>query len=98
MYLDQKAFGKRLQEARKAKKWTQEELSQRVRVGRQHISKIERGEITCSLDVLLDLSEELEVSTDYLLKGHRLLDKKEVVEELKKLTKQMVIITESIQD
>jgi len=97
MYLDQKAFGKRLQEARKAKKLTQEELSERVHVGRQHISKIERGEITCSLDVLLELSEELEISIDYLLKGSYIVDKKTMLYELKEITERLMIMTKSIE-
>ncbi|MCD8117216.1 MAG: helix-turn-helix transcriptional regulator [Oscillospiraceae bacterium] len=60
----------RLQSARKMRGITQEELSSRLGLsGKQHISRIERGERSCSIDLLVELSYALHVSTDYLLKG-----------------------------
>lgn len=69
MYFNAIEFGKRLQKARKDTGITQEELGNRVGVLGNHISCLERGRKTCSIDVLLYLSEALGVSTDYLLKG-----------------------------
>ncbi len=43
MYFNQLKFGKRLQECRKLKELTQEELAALVGVEKQHISRIERG-------------------------------------------------------
>ena len=69
MYFNQEDFGKRLQLARKEAGMTQQELADQVFVDRKHISNLERGERCCSLDLLIELSEVLDVSTDYLLKG-----------------------------
>ncbi len=62
-------FGKRLQSARKALGITQEELAERLRVDRNHITRMERGIRVCSIDLLVEISVALEVSTDYLLTG-----------------------------
>ena len=49
--------------------FTQEELAEILGVERLHITRMERGVVACSIDLLLDLSCHLQVSTDYLLKG-----------------------------
>ncbi len=71
MYFNAKDFGKRLQLARKTRGLTQQELADRVSVERKHISHLECGERCCSIDLLVDFSEVLGISTDYLLKGGR---------------------------
>ncbi len=62
-------FGKRLQKARKDFNITQEELAERLCVDRNHITRMERGIRVCSIDLLVEISVALEVSTDYLLTG-----------------------------
>ena len=62
-------FGKRLQNARKARGITQEELAERLRVDRNHITRMERGIRVCSIDLLVEIAVLLDVSTDYLLAG-----------------------------
>ena len=62
-------FGKRLQILRKMNGLTQEELATKIGVTRLHISRMERVVAGCSIDLLLDLSSTLKVSTDYLLTG-----------------------------
>ena len=47
LYFDQNAFGKRLQEARRGKQMTQEELADILHVGKLHISRMERGVAAC---------------------------------------------------
>ena len=69
MYFNQVEFGQRLKKARKAMNFTQEELAEILGVERLHITRMERGVVACSIDLLLDLSCHLQVSTDYLLKG-----------------------------
>ena len=70
MYFNQVEFGKRLQECRKARGITQEALAELLGLAsRQHVSRMERGVESCSLDVLVELSGLLNVSTDYLLMG-----------------------------
>ncbi len=66
---DPRGFGKRLQSARKALGITQEELAERLRVDRNHVTRMERGIRVCSIDLLVDVAVLLDVSTDYLLMG-----------------------------
>ena len=65
-------FGKRLRDLRDREGMTQKELARKVNVEEQHINRMERGKRACSIDVLLKISETLNVSTDYLLKGNRM--------------------------
>ena len=69
MYFNAIEFGKRLQESRKKKGLTQEQLANLLSLEFNTISRFERGQRNCSLDMLVEISECLSVSTDYLLKG-----------------------------
>lgn len=64
-------LGRRVQQLRKAKGFSQEELADRVGVSRQAVSKWESGQTGPDLERLLALSEQLDASTDYLLTGKR---------------------------
>lgn len=59
----------RIQQLRKAKGFSQEELADRVGVSRQAVSKWESGQSSPELDKIVLLSECFGVTTDYLLKG-----------------------------
>ncbi len=48
---------------------TQEDMAEKLGVSKKHISEIERGIAACSIDLLMDISSVLNVSTDYLLMG-----------------------------
>jgi transcriptional regulator with XRE-family HTH domain len=63
-----KQIGARCRQARVASGLTQEKLAERLDVSTQYISDMERGVVGLSLVTLTDLSEQLSVSTDYLLK------------------------------
>lgn len=83
MYFNAVEFGKRLQEVRRNRGFTQAELADCLGLtSSQHISKIERGEKSCSLDLLVELSCVLQVSTDYLLKGEN-ADREQMKKDLK---------------
>ena len=69
MYFDQVEFGKRVRKARRAKELTQSILAELLGVDRTHITKIENGGGACSIDLLVELSGHLGVTTDYLLTG-----------------------------
>ena len=69
MYFDQKEFGSRIQQLRKQRGFTQDELAQRLGVGKVHIYKMEKGIKACSIDLLVEMAEFFHVSTDYLLTG-----------------------------
>ena len=70
MYFDAKEFGKRLHDVRTSRGIPQEELAVRLGLAsKQHVSRMENGERSCSIDLLIELSCLLHVSTDYLLMG-----------------------------
>ena len=69
MYFDQVEFGKRIKEERNRLQMTQEDLAQELNIGYVHMNAIERGRKGCSIDLLLEIAEVLDVSTDYLLTG-----------------------------
>lgn len=69
MYFNSVEFGKRLRESRKKKGLTQEQLAGLLSLDFNSISRFERGQRNCSLDLLVEISECLNVTTDYLLKG-----------------------------
>ena len=59
----------RIQQLRKQRGISQEELADRVGVSRQAVSKWESGQSLPDLDKIILLSDYFEVTTDYLLKG-----------------------------
>lgn len=65
--LDGVMIGKRIKTARKAKKYTQEELAAKCHCTATHISNIENGKIGLSLELLYALSVVLEKSLDYFV-------------------------------
>ena len=95
MYFNLVEFGKRLQECRKLKELTQEELAEMVGVEKQHISRIERGVTACSIDLLPALSVALQVSTDYLLMG-KSIDKELTRTQLLSVISQLTLITQGL--
>ncbi len=80
MYFDQMEFGKRVKRERIRLGFTQEMLAERIGIGQIHMNAIERGRKGCSIDILLDLSEILEVSTDYLLSGRSPSNEKTIIQ------------------
>ncbi len=59
----------RIQQLRKAKGLSQEQLADAVGVSRQAVSKWESGQSLPDIPKLIALSEYFEVTTDYLLRG-----------------------------
>lgn len=59
----------RIQQLRKAKGISQEELADKIGVSRQAVSKWESEQTTPDVEKVLLLSDYFEVTTDYLLKG-----------------------------
>lgn len=62
----------RIQNLRKTKGLSQEELAEALGVSRQAVSKWESGQSSPDLDKIVQLSEYFGVSTDHLLKGTEL--------------------------
>lgn len=61
-------LAEKIAQLRKQKGWSQEELTNRLQVSRQAVSKWEGGASIPDLDKILKLSALFEVTTDYLLK------------------------------
>lgn len=62
-------LGLRIKKRRKALQVTQQELATTIGMTPQHISAIEKGKSSPSLDILPKIAESLGVTTDYLLTG-----------------------------
>ena len=63
------AIGKRIAEKRKEKRMSQEELATLVNSSQGLIAKIETGNRKIQVDLLLKISDALDVDCDYLLRG-----------------------------
>ena len=63
------SLGYRIQQLRKQRKMSQEELGERLEVTRQTVSKWELEQSTPDLDYISAISDLFEVTTDYLIKG-----------------------------
>ncbi|MDO5408952.1 MAG: helix-turn-helix transcriptional regulator [Lachnospiraceae bacterium] len=66
-----KTMGQRIVCLRKEQNWTQEYLSQISGVSSQTISNAERGVKALRPENIVKLSQAFQVSTDYILTGHR---------------------------
>ena len=67
--IDYKAIGKRIKEKRNKLGMTQEKLSELINVSPSYISEIQRGTSICSLAVLVNIAEILELNLDNLING-----------------------------
>ena len=67
--MDLKAIGSRIKAERRKVGLTQERLSEIVNVTPHYIYEIERGMKAMSVETLMNLSEALELSVDYILYG-----------------------------
>ena len=63
--------------------------------GKQHVSRMENGERSCSIDLLIELSCILHVSTDYLLMGSE-PSKEEVKNDLLSIISELSTIAKKI--
>lgn len=88
---DLKECGRRIQQLRKERELTQEQLAEKLNVSQNTIAKIESGLRRPSIDFLLEISEFFNVSTNYLVFGVHAEDvedeksKKDIDETIEKL-------------
>ena len=88
---DLKECGKRIQQLRKERGLTQEQLAEKLNVSQNTIAKIESGLRRPSIDFLLEISEFFNVSTNYLVFDVHAEDvedkklKKDIDEAIKKI-------------
>ena len=67
MSINYDALGKRIRDARKKRGLTQLDLSERTNCSASYLSYIENGAKCISLELLIDVANELNVSADQLL-------------------------------
>lgn len=63
-------MGRRIKLRRKELHFRQRELAEQLSISNNHISAIENGRERPSIELLLDLCEKLEVTSDYILLGN----------------------------
>lgn len=68
-YTNIKEIGKRIRMARKAKGYTQEQLSEKIDMSTNNLSFLECGNTGLSVPTLMALCTHLDVSSDYILFG-----------------------------
>lgn len=69
MYFDPYSAGKRIQKTRKAQGLTQEQFAVKLNISDRHLGKIERGEGTASIDLLVEVAISLNTTLDFLILG-----------------------------
>jgi len=92
--MDQIEIGKFIAEERKAKKYTQRELADKLGISDKTISKWERGNGFPEVSLLLPLCNELEITVNELLSGKRLRE----VDYQKKAEENMVNLVKEAQE
>ncbi len=69
-------FGNKLKSERMKKKWSQDDLAEKIYVSRQSISKWETGKNYPSIEVIINLSDLFDLSIDELLRSDDALEEK----------------------
>lgn len=69
MYFDPKEVGKRIAKLRELLGYNQEQYSQKINISRSALSKIEIGDRSPSIDLLIEIAELSGVTLDYLILG-----------------------------
>lgn len=83
--IDYYGIGQRIRKIRKANSLSQEELASRIDISITHMSHIETGNTKLSLQVLVDIANELNVTTDELLFEKEKLDNNSIKPEIQDL-------------
>ncbi len=85
---DLSEIGKRIQNRRKQQGYTQEQLAEMMNVSIQMISNLERGNKAIRIDNLINLSQILNISTEYILMG------KETTSDIEALTSRILSLSD----
>ncbi len=65
--MDYKALGDKIRKQRQRMNLTQEKLAEKIDISESFMGHIERGDRKLSLDTLVKIAQELDISIDYLL-------------------------------
>lgn len=85
--MDQEKIGIFIEEKRKQKKLTQQQLAQKIGVSNRTISNWENGKCMPEYDLLIPLTKELEISISELITGEKLDNKNDKQKNIEKLIK-----------
>lgn len=77
--VDLNSIGNRIQNRRKQQGYTQEQLAELMNISIQMVSNLERGNKAIRIDNLINLSQILNVSSDYILTGRATADDNEAL-------------------
>ena len=65
-------IGNKIRKYRKDNGLTQEQLAEALGLAsKQHVSRMERGKSGCSIDLIAEIAQILEISLDYLILGDK---------------------------
>ena len=97
MHFNQVEFGRRLRSARREYDFTQEQLAEKLNITPEHMGRLELGRRGVSIDLLIDLSNILHVSLDYLIKGtvHDPFRMKRMIKQIHKILDQIEALPEN---
>ena len=100
--MDKLTMGDRVQDTRKNRGLTQEQLAEKIDITVEYMSQIERGLKTPSMQVFIKLVEVLDVSADYLLRDtvstRNLYGDKQLGSKLERLTPKQRVALEALID
>lgn len=80
--VDYKKIGTRIKKARNDRGITQTKICNDLNISLYHFSKIENANVSASLETLVEISNYLDISLEYLLSGTSKLDKQYLDDEL----------------
>ena len=63
-------IGRRIQKTRKEKGLSQSALAEQINISTPYLSDIENGKVSYSVTILMDITEALQVSADWLLRSN----------------------------
>jgi len=68
------SIGSRISQLRKRQGLTQEKLAEELDISHKHVSEVERGTSSLSLEKLIDAGKRLDCTMDYLILGNEKKD------------------------
>lgn len=89
MMTTKELFGLRIKHLRESKGWTQEYLAERMDISTNYLSSIERGKENPTFDMLINLSNALEVEMWELFDFGHEVSLRELREMMKRFTKEL---------
>ena len=97
LQIDLAEIGNRISVERRRNNITQEQLAEKMNVSIQMISNLERGNKAIKINNLVNLSQIIGVSTDYILKGNKNLNEKSaLLDKLSNLSSDDYLIIETL--